>query len=92
MLVILAIQEAEIGRIMVQSQPRQTVHKTLSQKKTSSFCLEGGGEITYRHISKCKNDKIKKKTHHKKKDWWSGSRYRSQHQKKNFTKEDIDFK
>jgi hypothetical protein len=31
--VILATQEAEIRRIMVQSQPRQTVLKTLSQKK-----------------------------------------------------------
>jgi hypothetical protein len=30
--VILAIQEAEIRRIMVQSQPGQMVHKTLSQK------------------------------------------------------------
>jgi hypothetical protein len=30
--VILAIQEAEIRRIMVQSQPRQIVCKTLSQK------------------------------------------------------------
>jgi hypothetical protein len=31
--VILATQEAEIRRIMVQSQPMQIVHKTLSQKK-----------------------------------------------------------
>jgi hypothetical protein len=31
--VILATQEAEIRRIMVQSQPRQRVHETLSQKK-----------------------------------------------------------
>jgi hypothetical protein len=31
--VILATQEAEIRRIVVQSQPRQIVHKTLSQKK-----------------------------------------------------------
>jgi hypothetical protein len=30
--VILATQEAEIRRIMVRSQPRQTVHETLSQK------------------------------------------------------------
>jgi hypothetical protein len=30
--VILAIQEAEIRRIMVQSQPRQIVHKTLLKK------------------------------------------------------------
>jgi hypothetical protein len=30
--VILATQEAEIRKTMVQSQPRQIVHKTLSQK------------------------------------------------------------
>jgi hypothetical protein len=30
--VILATQEAEIKRIVVQSQPRQIVHKTLSRK------------------------------------------------------------
>jgi hypothetical protein len=30
--VILATQEAEIRRILVQSQPRQIVHETLSQK------------------------------------------------------------
>jgi hypothetical protein len=30
--VILAIQKAEIRRIVVQSKPRQIVHKTLSQK------------------------------------------------------------
>jgi hypothetical protein len=30
--VILATQEAEIRRIAVRSQPRQTVHKTLSRK------------------------------------------------------------
>jgi hypothetical protein len=31
--VILATQEAEIRRIMVQSQPRQIIYETLSQKK-----------------------------------------------------------
>jgi hypothetical protein len=31
--VILAIQEVEIRRIRVRSQPRHTVHKTLSWKK-----------------------------------------------------------
>jgi hypothetical protein len=31
--VILATQEAEIRRIVVQSQPEQIVHETLSQKK-----------------------------------------------------------
>jgi hypothetical protein len=30
---ILAIQEAEIRRIVVQSQPGKIVHKTLSEKK-----------------------------------------------------------
>jgi hypothetical protein len=33
--VILAIQEAEIRGIMVQSQPGQIVHETLSQKNPS---------------------------------------------------------
>jgi hypothetical protein len=33
--VIPAIQEAEIKRIMVQSQSRQIVHETLSRKKPS---------------------------------------------------------
>jgi hypothetical protein len=32
-LVTLATQEAEIGRIVVRSQPRQIVHQTLSRKK-----------------------------------------------------------
>jgi hypothetical protein len=35
--VIPATQEAEIRRIVVQSQPRQTVHKILSQKKNPSL-------------------------------------------------------
>jgi hypothetical protein len=34
--VILATKEAEIRRITVQSQPRQTVRKTLSKKKNPS--------------------------------------------------------
>jgi hypothetical protein len=33
--VILATQDTEIGRIMVQSQPRQIVPETLSQKNPS---------------------------------------------------------
>jgi hypothetical protein len=36
MLILLATQEAEIRKIAVQSQPRQTVHETLSQKKNLS--------------------------------------------------------
>jgi hypothetical protein len=35
MLVIPAIQEAEIRRIAVQSQPQQRVHETISRKKLS---------------------------------------------------------
>jgi hypothetical protein len=35
--VILATQEAEIRRIAVQSQPRQTVYQTLSQKYLRSI-------------------------------------------------------
>jgi hypothetical protein len=37
MLVILATQEAEIRRMVVQSQPRQIAHETLSQKKKKPF-------------------------------------------------------
>jgi hypothetical protein len=33
--IILATQEAEIRRIEVRSQPKQIVHKTLSQKNSS---------------------------------------------------------
>jgi hypothetical protein len=32
--IILVTQEAEIGRIAFRSQPGQTIHETLSQKKT----------------------------------------------------------
>jgi hypothetical protein len=39
--VILATQEAEIRRITVQSQPRQTVHETLSLKKKSQKRASG---------------------------------------------------
>jgi hypothetical protein len=40
--VILAIQEAEIRKITVQSQPTQIVHKTLSWKKTHHKKRVGG--------------------------------------------------
>jgi hypothetical protein len=41
--VILATQKAEIrGRIAVRSQPRQKVHKTLSQKKKKSTNTKQG--------------------------------------------------
>jgi hypothetical protein len=39
--VILAIQEAEIKRIMVQSQPRQIIHETLSQKTSHKYRAGG---------------------------------------------------
>jgi hypothetical protein len=39
--VILATQEAEIWRIAVQSQPRQIVHKILSQKNPSQKRVGG---------------------------------------------------
>jgi hypothetical protein len=35
--VILATQEAEIRRIMVQRQPRQIIHETLSRKKAGGM-------------------------------------------------------
>jgi hypothetical protein len=40
--VILASQEAEIRRIMVQSQPLQMVHETLFQKKPITKKRTGG--------------------------------------------------
>jgi hypothetical protein len=43
---ILATQEAEVRRIAVHSQPRQTVHKTLSQKyPTQKKKLGGAGGV-----------------------------------------------
>jgi hypothetical protein len=39
--VILAIQEVEIRRIVVQSQPRQIVRETLSQKNPSQKRIGG---------------------------------------------------
>jgi hypothetical protein len=39
--IILATQEADIRRIMVQSQPKQIVHKTLSQKHSSQKRTSG---------------------------------------------------
>jgi hypothetical protein len=40
--VVLAAQEAEIRRIMVQSQPRQIDHETLSRKKSHDLKRTGG--------------------------------------------------
>jgi hypothetical protein len=46
MAIFLVMWEAEIGRIKVQSQPKQTVHETLSQKyplqEIPRWRLEGG--------------------------------------------------
>jgi hypothetical protein len=42
--VILATQEAEIRRITVQSQPREIVHKTLSQKNLTQKMAGGVGQ------------------------------------------------
>jgi hypothetical protein len=41
--IILATQEAKIRRIVVQSQPRQIVHETLSILKNPSQKRAGGG-------------------------------------------------
>jgi hypothetical protein len=41
--VILATQEAEIRRTVVQSQPRKIVHETLSQKKKKPSQKKTGG-------------------------------------------------
>jgi hypothetical protein len=38
---ILATQEAEIRRITVQSQPRQRVHETISEKKKKPITKKG---------------------------------------------------
>jgi hypothetical protein len=43
--VILATQEAEIRRIIVQSQPRQTVHETLAQKKKKTHHKKRAGRV-----------------------------------------------
>jgi hypothetical protein len=43
--VILAAQEAEIRRIVVQSQPRQIVHETLSQKYSSQNRAGGVAQV-----------------------------------------------
>jgi hypothetical protein len=43
--VILATQEAEIRRIMVQSQPRKIVYETLSQKNPSHKMAGGVASV-----------------------------------------------
>jgi hypothetical protein len=59
---MLATQEADIRRIRVQSQPRQIVQETLSQKNLSH--------------KKQKQREQKKKKPLTKKVWWSDSRFR----------------
>jgi hypothetical protein len=59
--VILATQEAEIGRIVVRSQPWQKVHETLSQKilhknRTGGVAQGEGSEFKPQY-----HQKIKKK-------------------------------
>jgi hypothetical protein len=45
MSIILATQEAEIRRVEVQSQPRQIVHETLSQKNSSQKSAGGMAQV-----------------------------------------------
>jgi hypothetical protein len=60
MSVILATQEAKIRRIVVQSQPRQIVCETLSQKKNPSLKRAGG-------VAQGVSPEIKPQSHKKKK-------------------------
>jgi hypothetical protein len=48
--VILATQEAEIRRIMVQSQPGQIVHETPSRKKPSQKRAGGVAQVVESHL------------------------------------------
>jgi hypothetical protein len=64
--VILATQEAEIRKIVVGSQPKQIVHKTLSQKYPSKQRAGGvaqaaGSEFKPQHHKKKKRKEKKKK-------------------------------
>jgi hypothetical protein len=54
MSVILATQEAEIGRIVVQSQPRQIVHETQSSKRAGGVAQGIGPEFKPQHRKKKK--------------------------------------
>jgi hypothetical protein len=58
--VILATQEAEIRRIMVQSQPRQIVQETLSQKKKKPTKQGWWSDSRYRPSSNPSTTKNKK--------------------------------
>jgi hypothetical protein len=55
--VILATQQAEIRRISVQSQPRQILHKTLSQK----YPTETKGPVEWLEFPEFKNQYHEKK-------------------------------
>jgi hypothetical protein len=62
--IILATQEAEIRRILVQNQPRQIVHETLSQKNPSQKRAGGvaqGIGPEFKPSTKKKNQKNPKK-------------------------------
>jgi hypothetical protein len=52
--VILAIQEAEIRRITVQSPPGQTVHETLSQKYSTQKRIGRVAQVVEHLLSKPK--------------------------------------
>jgi hypothetical protein len=62
---ILATQEAEIRRMVVQSQPGQIVHKTLSQKtlhkKRAGGVAQGSNPITAKKKKKKRKEKEKRK-------------------------------
>jgi hypothetical protein len=61
--IILATQEAEIRKIVVQSQPRQIVHETLSQKNPSQKRAGGvaqGTDLEFKLQEHKKREKKKK--------------------------------
>jgi hypothetical protein len=66
--IILATQEAEIRRIVVQSQSGQTVHETLSQKHPSQV---GGGRGCWSG-SRCRSEYHQKKKKKKKRTLKTG--------------------
>jgi hypothetical protein len=68
--VILVTQEAEISRIMVQSQPGQIVWETLSWKNSSQ---KKAGGVAQGVGSEFKPQYYKKRVPNTKKGWWSDS-------------------
>jgi hypothetical protein len=59
--IILTTQEAEIRRIVVQSQPRQIVHKTLSQKQNKNPFTKRTGRVAQGVGPEFKSSTAKKK-------------------------------